>query len=43
VRDKAHYEQDQKNEEADLGYLGGSKRHPTEAQDTRDQRDYQEN
>jgi len=43
VRDKTHYEQNQKDEEANLGYFGGSKRHPSEAQNTGDQRYYQEN
>jgi len=36
VRNEAHYEQDQKNKEADLGYFSGSESHPSETQDTRD-------
>ena len=43
MRDKAHYKQDQKNEEADFGYFGGSKGHPSETQNTRYQRYHQEN
>jgi hypothetical protein len=43
VRDQAHYEQDQKDEKANLGYLGGGKGYPSEAQKTRNQCDHQEN
>jgi hypothetical protein len=43
VSDKAHYKQDQKHEEANLGYFGGSKGYPSEAQETSHQSYYEEN
>jgi hypothetical protein len=42
VKDQAHYEQDQKNEKANLGYFGGRKGHPSETQNACDQRYHQE-